>query len=92
MLEVAMAKKKKLQSGFELGGIAPNILLKHVESTAPFLFEGELDSSGDKREYLEKLIYYKKNLKALGHINLSEYFQRIKQRKTRLRKREKETA
>ena len=69
-----MAKKKKLQSGFEFGGIAPNILLKHIESAAPFIFEGELDSSGDQREFLAKLIYYKKNLKTLGHINLSEYF------------------
>jgi hypothetical protein len=69
-----MAKKKKLQSGFELGGIAPNILLKHVENTAPFLFQGELETKGDKREFLEKLRFYKRNLKALNHINLSEYF------------------
>lgn len=66
--------KKKLKSGFELDGIAPNILLKHVESTAPFLFQGELDTTGDKRAYLEKLRFYKKNLKALSNINLSEYF------------------
>ncbi len=69
-----MAKKKTLLSGFELNGIAPNILLKHVENTAPFLFKGELDTKGDKREYLEKLRFYKKNLKALAHINLTEYF------------------
>ena len=69
-----MAKKKKLVSGFELSGIAPNILLKHVENTAPFLFQGELDTTGEKRAYLEKLRFYKKNLKALSHINLSEYF------------------
>jgi len=69
-----MAKKKKLQSGFEFSGIAPNILLKHVENTAPFLFEGELETSGEKRAYLEKLRFYKKNLKSLGHINLAEYF------------------
>jgi len=69
-----MAKKKKLLSGFELIGIAPNILLKHVENTAPFLFQGELDTSGEKREFLEKLRFYKKNLKALAHINLTEYF------------------
>jgi hypothetical protein len=69
-----MAKKKKLLSGFELNGIAPNILLKHVENTAPFLFEGELDTKKEKREYQEKLRFYKKNLKALSHINLSEYF------------------
>ncbi len=69
-----MAKKKKLLSGFELSGIAPNILLKHVENTAPFLFAGELDTSGEKRAYLEKLRFYKKNLKALSHIDLTEYF------------------
>jgi hypothetical protein len=69
-----MAKKKKLLSGFQLTGIAPNILLKHVESTAPFLFDGELDTSGDQRAFLEKLRFYKKNLKALAHINLTEYF------------------
>ena len=69
-----MAKKKKLLSGFELNGIAPNILLKHVENTAPFLFQGELETSGEKRAYLEKLRFYKKNLKALAHIDLSEYF------------------
>jgi hypothetical protein len=69
-----MAKKKKLLSGFELNGIAPNILLKHVENTAPFLFSGELDTKKEKREYQEKLRFYKKNLKALSHINLSEYF------------------
>jgi hypothetical protein len=73
MLETAMAKKKLL-SGLELGGIAPNILLKHIESTAPFLFQGELDTTGVNRAYLEKLRFYKKNLKALAHINLSEYF------------------
>jgi len=63
-----MAKKKKLLSGFQLSGIAPNILLKHVESAAPFLFEGELDTSGEERAFLEKLRFYKKN------INLTEYF------------------
>lgn len=66
--------KKKLQSGFKISGIAPNILLKHVENTAPFVFSGELDLKLPKREYLEKLRFYKKNLKALSHINLTEYF------------------
>ncbi len=66
--------KKKLQSGFQIDGIAPNILLKHIENTAPFLFQGELNTAGEKRAYLEKLRYYKKNLKALGHIDLTEYF------------------
>jgi hypothetical protein len=69
----AMARKK-LKSGFEFSGIAPNILLKHIESTAPFLFQGELDTSGSKRVFLEKLRFYKKNLKALAHIDLTEYF------------------
>lgn len=65
---------KKLSSGVKLSGIAPNILLKHVENTAPFLFQGELEVSGKEREYLAKLIYYKKNLKSLQHIDLTEYF------------------
>ncbi len=66
--------KKKLKSGFHLPGIAPNLLLKDVENTAPFLFTGELDTSGEKRAYLEKLRFYKKNLKQLNNINLCEYF------------------
>jgi hypothetical protein len=66
--------KKKLQSGLELSGIAPNILLQHVENTAPFLFKKELDTSGPNRAYLEKLIFYKKNLQALKNIDLAEYF------------------
>jgi hypothetical protein len=65
---------KKLPSGLKLMGIAPNILLKHVENTAPFLFQGQLNTTGPQREYLAKLIYYKKNLKALNHIDLTEYF------------------
>ena len=73
MLESSMAKKK-LKSGLQLDGIAPNILLKHVENTAPFLFSGELETTGDKRAYLEKLRFYKKNLKQLANINLTEYF------------------
>jgi hypothetical protein len=66
--------KKQLQSGLTLSGIAPNILLKHVESTAPFLFKGELDTTGKERAYLAKLIFYKKNLNALKNIDLTEYF------------------
>jgi len=66
--------KKKLPSGLELSGIAPNILLQQVAQTAPFLFSGELDSSGEQRAYLAKLRFYKKNLKALAHIDLAEYF------------------
>lgn len=65
---------KKLPSGLKLMGIAPNILLKNVENTAPFLFQGELDTSGPNRAYLAKLVHYKKNLKALNHIDLTEYF------------------
>lgn len=66
--------KKKLKSGVVLKGIAPNILLKHVENTAPFLFAGELDTTGPKRAFLEKLRFYKKNLKLLNNIDLAEYF------------------
>lgn len=55
-------------------GIAPNLLLKDVEVTAPFLFRGELDTTGKHRAYLTKLIFYKKNLKQLQHIDLAEYF------------------
>ena len=67
--------KKKLASNFELSGIAPNILLQQVENTAPFLFQGELDSTSKPEvAYLEKLRFYKKNLKQLKHIDLTEYF------------------
>lgn len=66
--------KKKLQSGLELSGIAPNILLKHVENTNPFLFQGEIETTGAKRAYLAKLVFYKKNLNALKNIDLAEYF------------------
>ncbi|MCR9203075.1 MAG: hypothetical protein NXH75_00750 [Halobacteriovoraceae bacterium] len=66
--------KKKLKSGEVLTGIAPNILLKHVENTAPFLFQGEIDSKSENCEYLEKLRFYKKNLKLLKNIDLAEYF------------------
>ncbi len=66
--------KKQLQSGLKLTGIAPNILLTHVINTAPFLFNGEIDTSGKKREFLAKLVFYKKNLNALKNIDLTEYF------------------
>jgi hypothetical protein len=65
---------KKLQSGLKIQGIAPNILLSHVENTAPFLFKGEIPFEGRARSYLSKLLFYKKNLKALQKINLAEYF------------------
>ena len=65
---------KKLPSGLKLQGIAPNLLLKQVENTAPFLFQGELETSLTQQGYLAKLIFYKKNLKALSHIDLTEYF------------------
>ena len=52
--------KKQLKSGLTLIGIAPNILLKNVENTAPFLFKGSLDTNGPERAYLAKLIFYKK--------------------------------
>ncbi|MDD4975165.1 MAG: hypothetical protein PHY93_12480 [Bacteriovorax sp.] len=66
--------KKQLQSGLTLNGIAPNILLKHVENTAPFLFKGALDTTGPDRAFLAKLVFYKKNLHLLKNIDLSEYF------------------
>lgn len=66
--------KKKLPSGLELTGIAPNILLKHVENTNPFLFAGEIETTGEKRAYLAKLVFYKKNLSGLKNIDLAEYF------------------
>lgn len=66
--------KKKLQSNLILTGIAPNLLLQQVENTAPFLFKGEINTEGKQRAFLDKLCFYKKNLKALGHINLAEYF------------------
>ncbi len=70
----SLMAKKKLQSGLELSGIAPNILLKHVENTNPFLFQGEIETSGEKRAYLAKLVFYKKNLNSLKNIDLAEYF------------------
>ena len=66
--------KKKLQSGFELPGISPNILLKHIENTIPFLFKNEIDTKASKREFLDKIRFYKKNLKQLNHINHFEYY------------------
>lgn len=66
--------KKLLQSGLLLSGMAPNILIKHVENTAPFLFKGELETTGKQRAYLEKLIYYKKHLDALKNLELDDYF------------------
>ncbi len=65
---------KKLPSGLKLMGISPNILIKNVENTAPYLFQGELVTTGPHNAYLAKLIFYKKNLKALAHIDLTEYF------------------
>jgi hypothetical protein len=73
MLIKAMAKKKLL-SGLQINGVAPNILLKHVETTAPFIFKGELESNTPETAFIEKLRFYKKNLKALAHIDLTEYF------------------
>lgn len=65
---------KKLKSELDSVGIAPNLLLKDVEVTAPFLFQGEIDTGEEKKEYLRKLIFYKKNLGQLKSINLNEYF------------------
>jgi len=55
-------------------GIAPNLLLKDVEITAPFLFQGEIEAEGDRRAFLNKLKFYKKNLNLLKTIDLTEYF------------------
>ncbi len=66
--------KKGSKKGNDRRGIAPNMLLKHVENTAPFLFKGELDSKSPGTEFIEKLRFYKKNLKALNNIDLAEYF------------------
>ena len=69
-----MAKKKKLQSGFVLDGIAPNLLLKDIENTAPFIFSREIDTSKPHRKFIENIIHHKKNLKQINHINIYEYF------------------
>ncbi len=69
-----MAKKKKSGMALQGVGIAPNILLQQIESTAPFIFKGELDTTLEKREFLEKIRFYKKNLKQLNNIDLAEYF------------------
>lgn len=66
--------KKVLRSDLEISGIAPNLLLKDIDVTAPFLFKNEIKTDGKNREYLAKLVFYKKNLNALKHINLTEYF------------------
>lgn len=69
-----MAKKKVLRSDLVITGIAPNLLLKDIENTAPWLFRGEIETTGDKRAYLAKVVFYKKNLNLLKHINLTDYF------------------
>lgn len=55
-------------------GIGPNLLLKDVEVTAPWLFRGEVETSGDDRVYLAKLVQHRKNLAGLKTIDLAEYF------------------
>lgn len=65
---------KKLQSGLVLKGISPNILISHVENTAPFLFKGELITSTQNTKYLDNLIFFRKNLHLLKNLNLLEYF------------------
>jgi len=66
--------KKVLRSELEISGIAPNLLLKDIENTAPFIFKGEVNTEGKDRAYLAKLVFYKKNKEALKYVNLSEYF------------------
>ncbi len=55
-------------------GIAPNILLKHVENTAPFIFNGEVDTKAKNCEFLATLKNYKKNSKLIKNLSLYEYF------------------
>lgn len=62
-----MAKLEKV-------GIGPNLLLRDVEVTAPFLFMGEIDTSTVGREYLALLVQHRKNLKGLQHLDLTGYF------------------
>lgn len=66
--------KKVLRSSLEISGIAPNLLLKDVENTAPFLFKGEIETEGKDRAYLAKLVFYKKNKEAMKYLNLTDYF------------------
>lgn len=66
-----MAKKS---TDLDHTGIAPNLLLKDIEVTAPWIFKGEIDLSGPKRAFLAKLVFYKKNLGLLKTIDLAEYF------------------
>lgn len=66
--------KKILRSNLVLNGIAPNLLLKDIEVTAPFIFKGEINVDGKERAYLSKLITAKKNLNSLKYLNLSDYF------------------
>ena len=55
-------------------GIGPNLLLKDIEVTAPWIFQGEINTAGKEREYLAKLIAHRKNLAGLKNIDLAEYF------------------
>lgn len=66
--------KKRLASGLEIKGIAPNILLQQVQNTAPFIFGKTFQYEGKELEYIERLRFYKKNLKQLKNLNLREYF------------------
>lgn len=55
-------------------GIAPNLLLKDVEVTAPWIFRGEIDATGNRRAFIAKLMAHRKNLPGLQLIDLTEYF------------------
>lgn len=55
-------------------GIGPNLLLKDVEVTAPWIFRGEIETSRPEQNYLAKLISHRKNLNGLKSIDLTEYF------------------
>lgn len=56
-------------------GISPNILLKNVENTAPFIFKGELKTDTKETAFLETLRRYKKNSKLLKSLSLTDYFE-----------------
>jgi len=71
-----MGLKKNL-SDLELVGVSPQVLMKHIENTVPFLFSNttSLSFSSPRERYLKVLINYKKNGKLLKQLNLTQYFE-----------------
>jgi hypothetical protein len=67
--------KKISHLGFKFPGIAPNLLIKQVENTAPWLFINEISTQEKNREYLKTLIQYKKNPKLFNSMDLTSYFE-----------------